>query len=457
MKFNSLKSIVSLCAIVLPSASWAAGAGDQLPTWPQQLRVQGSEVASFGFAVTQPGPVRVQVRTDRPVVATLLGARGTAAEQQGGAVVLQHVVTPEDVQATPFWVVTVRQLANAPQDAASGTIDVQAPPADLSVVQTASDAARRNAKPRNQIEAELTAGVPKLRAQIEADERQQNAVLEQQLGQRRNAMLAQLQPTVERLRADAQVATRALSPPPGSKLMLKQAIPSPAIATLNVTQAYPGDPVLINGSAFGNSVGKVHFVINPGRDVVADAATVIWRDNQVFASVPANLSGFVASNGTLYVERADSVKSNLIPLTYLPLIERRAIVFWSDDVALQQYNGVYAYIYSALDEYRRGVGIIGRQHGQCFWSPSGNDRILANTRLKNGWKVSGAPRVFMPNPYYANGGALLVDSRVGTDWPFADVRWWVNVNPFCQSSVMYYAVSIPIEGPLGIPDGINVK
>jgi len=135
----------------------------------------------------------------------------------------------------------------------------------------------------------------------------------------------------------------------------------------------------------------------------------------------------------------------------------RDIVFWSNDVGLQQYNGVSAYIYSAMDEYRRGVGIVGRQHSQCFWSPSGADRILANTRLQNGWKVSGAPRVFMPNASYADGGAYLSDSRVGTDWPMAEVRWWVPVKPFCQSSQQYYAVSIPIQGPRGVPDGIVEK
>jgi hypothetical protein len=72
----------------------------QLPTFPQKFDLQGPESRSFGFAVTQPGPVVVDVQAaGAPVIVTLLGLASPPIMQQGsGHVHLTVQVTPPDVQ-----------------------------------------------------------------------------------------------------------------------------------------------------------------------------------------------------------------------------------------------------------------------------------------------------------------------------------------------------------------------
>src|SRR2546422_7409571 len=48
---------------------------------------------------------------------------------------------------------------------------------------------------------------------------------------------------------------------------------SPKIASLSVGEGQPGDPVTINGSAFGSAPGEVHFIVNPGMDVTDRKST----------------------------------------------------------------------------------------------------------------------------------------------------------------------------------------
>ena len=68
---------------------------------------------------------------------------------------------------------------------------------------------------------------------------------------------------------------------------------------------------MINGSGFGSG-GEVHFVIAPGKDLQTPAETVIWSDNQIFASVP-DAAGALGFSGTVYIKRTtDSIKSNLM-------------------------------------------------------------------------------------------------------------------------------------------------
>ena len=56
----------------------------QVPTWPQKFDIQGPESDSFGFAVTQPGPIVVDVQSQgAPVAVTLQGAAPQPISQQG--------------------------------------------------------------------------------------------------------------------------------------------------------------------------------------------------------------------------------------------------------------------------------------------------------------------------------------------------------------------------------------
>ena len=55
----------------------------QLPTFPLKFEVQGPEVDSFGFAVTQPGPVMVDVQAQgAPVIVTLQSPGGQPITQR---------------------------------------------------------------------------------------------------------------------------------------------------------------------------------------------------------------------------------------------------------------------------------------------------------------------------------------------------------------------------------------
>jgi hypothetical protein len=66
--------------------------------WPQRFELSGREPASFGFAVTQVGPIHVEVQTQgAPVRVALVGPR--QAEQAGtGRIALDLSLTPQDIR-----------------------------------------------------------------------------------------------------------------------------------------------------------------------------------------------------------------------------------------------------------------------------------------------------------------------------------------------------------------------
>lgn len=85
---------------MLPGSPAQGQSNAQLPTFPQKFDVQGPESDSFGFAVTQPGPVVVDVQNQgAPVIVTLQGPASQPISQQGaGQVRLAYTVTPQDIQ-----------------------------------------------------------------------------------------------------------------------------------------------------------------------------------------------------------------------------------------------------------------------------------------------------------------------------------------------------------------------
>jgi hypothetical protein len=60
------------------------------------------------------------------------------------------------------------------------------------------------------------------------------------------------------------------------------------------------------------------------------------------------------------------------------------------------------------------------------------------------------------NRGWGGGGASVIESRMKTDSPYLNVQWWINVGPMCDSSYDFSAL-IPIEGPLGLPDGVVMQ
>ncbi len=290
----------------------------QEPTWPQRFEVSGPEIDSFGFAVTQPGQVVVVVQAlGAPVVVSLHGPAPQPISQQGSREVrLTYSVTPQDVQKSLFWGVQIRLAQPMPPaqgGRASGSVMVQHPPVNVAQVQAAvaaqQQAAQQQVAQRQAQEQQVGAQVA---AQIEAAFQQRKAQFEQQRRQRHAALMAGVQPALDRMRARGQgrigtrgiegteaaageprpqgtedIGTRGLSPDQMmgiTRLQLQTVVPNPTITSLSVAQGQPSDPVMITGSGFSNDGGEVHFIINPGKDVVAHVD--FWSDTQLFVTVP---------------------------------------------------------------------------------------------------------------------------------------------------------------------------
>ncbi len=190
-----------------PPKSGAPGqANAQLPKFPKKFDVQGPESDSFGFAVTQPGAIVVDVQAQgAPVVVTLQSQGGQPIKQQGtGAIKLSYNVTPQDVQRSILWHVQVRAwceddcLKAAQRPRAAGSVMVQHPPVNQALVQqTVQTMTARQKQPSPQ---ELQQGGARAAAQMEQAFQQRKVQFEQQQLQRRANLYARIQPQVDQLR-----------------------------------------------------------------------------------------------------------------------------------------------------------------------------------------------------------------------------------------------------------------
>src|SRR5450432_212178 len=145
--------------LVVSAVSLSSNAAPpQLPTWPQKFDIGGPETATFGFIVTQPGPVAIDIQTNgAPVVATLQGAVPRAAEQGGsGTLHLVYQVTPQNLQVSALWTVHIVLVppAAAAGARAGGTIVVHAPPVNPAAAQALLDKANAQAQSSRQAVAQ---------------------------------------------------------------------------------------------------------------------------------------------------------------------------------------------------------------------------------------------------------------------------------------------------------------
>lgn len=218
---------------------------------------------------------------------------------------------------------------------------------------------------------------------------------------------------------------------------------NPIITSLSVTQGQPGDPVMINGSNFGPALGEIHFVIGPGMDLPAPTGAV-WTDTQIFTSVP-DKTGVLGFSGTVYVKRAaDQKTSNLAAFRFQPTLDIREIRATGDRALTAPVGTCNA---DCVKHWRIQANI--------FAGDTNNDQLFLNTRLKNGWIVDDL-NVTCRNDSsdVCNGGAYIWDSKKGTDWPYINVRWWLNPDSIFYFSRVVYNFSVRIVGPKGLPDGV---
>lgn len=455
--------------------SKSTGQPNALPIFPQKFDVQGPETDSFVFAVTQPGSVVVDVQGQgAPVILTLQGPASQPMSQQGtGPLRLAYTVTPQDVQKGVLWGLQIRLAQPAPPQQggrAGGLVNVQSPPVNQAAVQQAVQAmAAQQKQPSLQEQQQASAQAA---AQMEQAFQQRKAQFDRQQLDRRSALHAQIQPQLDQLRSrmggqvrprsvegsegssaeagassEGEVGTRALEFQRIQKIvpLSPPVAPNPAIAALSVAQGQPGDPVMITGSGFGTG-GEVHFVIAPGKDLVAPAG-VIWTDGQIFSTVP-DATGVLGFNGTVYIKRAsDNVTSNLVSFRFNPALETREIRSTMDRVLKWPVN------------QNSPANEVQRASANFLAGFKDNDVLFGNTRLKNGWQADDAFVYCYYQLYgmnFCTGGAYVWETKKGTDWPYLNVRWWMDPAPFANYSHVYYGFAVRIVGPKGMPDGVVV-
>lgn len=206
----------------VPATPEAASYADvALPKFPRKFDVQGPESDSFGFAVTQPGPIAVEVQAQgAPVVVTLqsLGGGQPITQQGPGLLRLFYNATAQDVQRSVFWQVQVRAwceedcLTVGKRPRAAGVVRVQHPPVDQAAVQKAMRA--MVAQQKQPSPQEIQSAGAQAAAQMEQAFQQRKAQFEQHQRQRRAALYAQIRPQVDQLRSrlgiGAQIRSRGL-------------------------------------------------------------------------------------------------------------------------------------------------------------------------------------------------------------------------------------------------------
>jgi hypothetical protein len=464
-------AMVSLILAMLPCVLATAAPPQSAPAqqmqelqWPQSFDLRGLQVRAYGFAVTQPGPIELDVKSQgAPLDVVLQGPIAQPLEQQGsGALRISYVVTPQDVQRGVLWHFMIRLTPAAAQAGAgsTGSVGVQHPPANLQIVQQAVQTLMAQQHvPSAQERAQAGSGV---RAQRDAQFKARQAAGEQELVQRRTAIYQNLQPTIDAMRRQkAAMAQPAAAVPPATsapgvntraiapeRFLRPIAPPSPVIASLSAAEGVPGDGIIITGSGFGSTDGEVHFVI--GADPSLDKATIpgVWVNNQIFAvvpdpSVPDPSIGATTYSGVVYVV-VGGVKSNFVPFRFDPIIDHRVIRVPADYLLGNFADpGIIGQPYD----------VIGRWNNNWISGGSGDDQFYRNTLLQNGWTVESTPIAYPNNPNQSAGGISMVLGRVGTNSPYTDVFLWVDTE-WVASGLFDYSIEIPIRGPRGLPDGV---
>lgn len=473
MKRMSLAVIASISLASFASAQ-------QEPSWPQGFEVQGPESASFGFAVTQPGPITIEVQWQGPPIRVSLEGPNRTEQVGRDRVVVSYNVTPQDVQRGALW--GVRLALETPAAVrAAGRVIVQHPGANPQIVQAqltvrqqaaAQQQARASSSPSPDTLARTDA---QLRAHVERTTRasadrqvtllraSQAAIDQQRLrrtdGVRTRAIassgaavmrqsesprdLSAKQTLPPSTQSSSQAIEAATPPPPPQQVVLP-----PTIASLSVSRGSPGvppvqpTPVIITGSGFTDQQGEVRFIVNPGVDLPAPVDW--WTDGLIRAYVPAPPNhGITAFDGFVYVVRKpDNTRSGAASFRFEPALETRSTMAAPDrriaQPGLVRPNGLE----------------IWHHNGNPFWGTRGNDEFFPNTRLQNGWVLED---VYLYQTNLASGGSYIADKKVGTDWPYFNVRWWVDGSFGHAESMSDYLYQIVIRGPKGVPDGVIVK
>jgi hypothetical protein len=455
--FLSLGTLLSALACAQPANAQPVVE----PTWPQHFEALKGEPAAFGFIVTQAGPISVSVSVQQPstapVLVTLSGPLTQPIQHPPGTgtVQLAYTVTAADVQRGYLWLVHVDSM-NAPTGV-QGTVAVSHPPADMNLAGPQIQALRQQHKAQR--EASRAANAAKSQQAFAADEQARQrakqqlasaqALRTQQLlksigapgVQTRGVLTTTLAPAASvrpGMLVSAPIVARptltAPPPPPPPP-------PPPTITSLSVGEGQPGDPVLITGTSLGTA-GEVHFLINPGMDVVAPVD--YWSNAQIVAHVPT-VTGIQRYGGQMYV-KANNLASALQPFIFDPQLDSQTFGVWPQnltDASIGSPVASYGWPESppnpshdfSVDHSDDSVSLYVSGH-------KADDLYYTQTNLKNGWVVDSASVYDFGST--GGHGAYVADNRSGTSSLYTDVHWWEDA----WSNECYFLI-ITIKGPTG--------
>ncbi len=171
------------------------------PSRPLRFELLAGERESAGFAVTAPGPIKIQVQAQGvPLIVSLRRPDGRTVERQGsGSIVIDDAASAADIARGVLWGVGVRAAQEAPPLAgdgrrappravAGGTLSVQHPLADAAQVQAVLK--RTAAETRQKAAAMPAPAAPAVdaRAQLQAAQ----ALHDKQVAQRHASTLGTL-------------------------------------------------------------------------------------------------------------------------------------------------------------------------------------------------------------------------------------------------------------------------
>lgn len=232
------------------------------------------------------------------------------------------------------------------------------------------------------------------------------------------------------------------------------AAPAAVISALNVTEGQPGDPVLITGNNFGNFQGEVHFVVNPGMDLVAPMLG--WTDTQVLVTVP-KASGILRYVGAVYVlgPGVPPYRYRAGPLQFIfdPQLDEQVVKVSnflqdknlaapSSDCFTSTWGcplNPYGFCYTPIPNCTASHPVHGDP--ALGTAQAGADEYYFYTTLKNGWIFESSDIVMFSGPPASLGPR---GSRPQSS-PYVEVHWTTAG----QDLDCDYLLTITIKGPLG--------
>ena len=227
-------------------------------------------------------------------------------------------------------------------------------------------------------------------------------------------------------------------------------------AVVGADWGLPNQPVLLGGAAFRTQPGLVHFVF-AGHDYYSTPKS--WSDTQILVNLP-DYSGIAGpTGGSIYIVRADGVKSASVPFAFLPLMVAQRMSL-SRDLTLDQLALQMSNSHDKWSFTPDGMGLTVA-HDNSFWSVNyGDDRIFSphslvkgvpppsQWLLRNGWTVTSVDvEVHDSEPLTV---AKSGDRHVGTTNPGFDVGYVIAAgipyDDWCG-----YTAYVTITGPRGVP------